>query len=246
MHLENFFKNVRKYQGLKQIDIANEVGITHVALSRFEAGHSKLSFETMSKIATLLNINPRFIEDSSINPFMSNKLLKMYLSTEFMEMKDALLSVLSVMIHAQISEMYFLIPPVSVLDRVVRLDISQEIPVYAITCHDADGNMYLFRRKARSEFILKKKELVSNIQGMLHILSHIKGKKKRDPIPYKVRKIDGSLYEKIRNWSIEKEDLLFLFEPEDKAKKLYEYALSINASRSDAEKALKLLLQSQT
>lgn len=246
MDLGEFFKSVRKYQGVKQQSVAKEVGVTHVALSRFESGRSKLSHETLSKIATVLNINPRFIMDSSINPFLSNRLLKMYLSTEFMEMKDALLTILSVMIHSQISEMYFLIPPVSILDRVVRLDISQEVPVYAVTCKDRDGNMYLFRRKAKSEFILKRKELVRNINGMLHMLSHVKGELKRAPISYKVRKIDGILYEKIKKWSVEKEDLIFLFEPEDKAKKLYEYVLSINASGSDVEKVLKLLQQSQS
>ena len=243
MHVGEFFKAFRIYQGMKQRSIAQEVGITHVALSRFEAGHSKLSNETLSKIATILNINPLFLVDSSINPFLSNNLLKMNLSTEFMEMKDALLAILHVMMYTQISEMYFLIPRVSVLNRIIRLDIKREIPVYAITCKDGDGNVYLFRRKSKNNFILKRKELAKNIDGLLYMLSHVKGKKKRHPISYKVHQIEAPLYEKIRNWTVEKEDLMFLFEPEDTAKKLYEYALSINASESDAKKVLKLIQQ---
>lgn len=242
MHLGEFFKDVRKYQGLKQQHVAQEVGITHVALSRFEAGRSVLSHETLSKIAVILNINPRFLSDQSMNPFYSNKLLKMYLSADFMEVKYSLLSLFQVMLHTQVTEMYLLVPPVSLLDRIVRLNIGQEIPVYAITCRDREGNMYLFRRKSGNEFILKTKELIVAIKNMLYTVNKAR---ERTPFPYKLRKIDKDLYEKIKDWSVEKQDLSFLFQEEDKSKIIYEYALSIDANHDDIRKALKFFKDSK-
>lgn len=236
MHLGEFFKDIRKYKGLKQKDVAQEVGITHVALSRFEAGRSVLSQETLSKIAVILDINPRFLTDQSMNPFYSNELLKMYLSADFMEVKYSLLSLFQVMLRTQVTDMYLLVPPISLLDRLVRMNISQEIPVYAITCRDREGNMYLFRRKSANEFILKPKELIVGIKNMLYTVNKAR---ERIPFPYKVKKIDNALYEKIKDWSVEKEDIAFLFEEKDKAKIIYEYALSINAGHDDIQKALE-------
>lgn len=232
----DFFKTVRVNQGIKQQTVAEAVGITHVALSRFESNRSRLSYETLSKIAPLLNVSSEFLADTSKNPFYSKKLIKMYLSAEFLEIKYSLLSLFHVMIHTQFVNIVFLIPPATVFDKIRWLNFDAEIPVYAILCKDIDGNVFLFRRKGASDFILKKDELETSINRMLSVLS--RAKIKRRLISYKAKKINKQIYENIRNWSVSLDDVLPLFDDVDNAERVFQFAMSIDADIRDLRKVL--------
>jgi len=81
LKLNDIFKLVREASGQKQTHIADKVGISHVALSRFEKGQSTLSTETLCSIAPYYFLNDDFIKGDNVNPFKSEgKLIKFFIS----------------------------------------------------------------------------------------------------------------------------------------------------------------------
>lgn len=232
------FKSVRINQGIKQQDIANAAGISHVALCRFEAGLSRLSLETLLKIVPLLNMNPNFLSDTALNPFSSSRLIKMFLSVEFLEIKYSMLSLFHVMMHTKITQVVFLIPPVTIFDKVVNMNITREVPVYAIICKDSSNNIFLFRRKNKTDFILKRQALEKALSRMVTILANTNMSSQK--FICKTKKISRLTYDLIKNWTVELDDILPYMADEDKALRILQFAHSIEADRKDIQKVLHL------
>ena len=68
MYVKNSVAIYRRKAGLRQIDLANAVGIKRTHLSFYEQGHCILSFEKLEEIARALNVTiDRLYPPAAIN-----------------------------------------------------------------------------------------------------------------------------------------------------------------------------------
>lgn len=57
MDLANNIKIIREEKGLKQVDVANHIGVDKSAYSKIEKGARNISIEELQKMATLFNLS---------------------------------------------------------------------------------------------------------------------------------------------------------------------------------------------
>jgi transcriptional regulator with XRE-family HTH domain len=149
---EELFRLARVLQAIKQRDIARKVDITHSALSSYEAGRYTLSRATLRRIAPLLNINPDFLDDQSVNPFKSKDLIKMF----FNEQMFAYIIIEPLNVLIAVNKQLKFISMISNIDlfskAVGNLSLFQK-PIYAIAVKDQDDNVFLLRRKSKAAYI---------------------------------------------------------------------------------------------
>jgi transcriptional regulator with XRE-family HTH domain len=75
-HAGNTIKDLRLQKGIKQELMAESLGISQSAYSRIENGQSKISIETLRKIAVLLEVRVEVLFDSlshSFQPMIDNE-----------------------------------------------------------------------------------------------------------------------------------------------------------------------------
>ncbi len=90
-HAGNTIQELRLQKGIKQELMAEGLGISQSAYSRIESGQSKISIETLRKIATLLDVRVEMLFDSfshSFQPMIDNERV---LYQQQIAEKDALL-----------------------------------------------------------------------------------------------------------------------------------------------------------
>ncbi|MCX5815321.1 MAG: helix-turn-helix transcriptional regulator [Proteobacteria bacterium] len=209
MNYNQLFRLSRIMQGKTQSEVGAAAGVTHQAVNAFEKGSASLSMETLRKMAISININPDYLIDPSVNPFLSQELIKM----EFPE--NLFLPGLNFQIiyflaeKNYVLELCFLFSNTRLGNKLTKLRHSltqgtiAENPVVAIACQDANRNIFLFkRRKIIMGPILGDREL------RLELPKYKTGNKS---IIIGDREVSDSLLEKIRDVTVTKDELARLF-----------------------------------
>ncbi len=209
MEIGKFFKIVRLSKNLGQLELADLAGVSKSALSQFESGQASVSKDTLLKICSKLDINREFIGEKSINPFFSQRLIKFVfpeLSPNIIDRISDVTLIEMIVESNQIAEFIFLsVPQFKVIQKIS--DITKtDIPPYALLCRDEDNNIFLFRRKRSFDYI-------TNFKDIQRKFKRVTDEDKKQII-VKSKKIGIELYEKIKNWTVEKEDVEDIFEDE--------------------------------
>lgn len=63
MELANRIRTIRNMKGMKQLDIAENIGVTQATYSSYERKASNCSFYTLQKIAKALDVSVAFLVD---------------------------------------------------------------------------------------------------------------------------------------------------------------------------------------
>lgn len=200
MKLNDIFEFAREAQGIKQSQIAVEIGVTQSAISKFEQGATKLSDETLCKIAEKLNIDENFINGKSLIPFKSEKMIKMLQPLLLPSEKSRFYYL--ILLYDNF-EFISLIPPYSILEKIRRLKQNQ---IYAVAAKDRSGQVFLIRARYHFDLMLYEEDLESHLKYFIHL-----AKKKQDQFTFSTKMINEDLYEKIKDWTVEKRDIEPLF-----------------------------------
>lgn len=193
--------SVRKYEGVKQSDMAAELGITQSAIAKFEARKTKLGPDTLAGIARRLGINPDYLDDETQNPFKAQgRLIKMLLPEAFVSGIDY--SILYFLAERNaFLKVLFLVAP-SGLFRKILAKTAFENLIYAIAVEDSAGNFFLFRRKANYPLVGDRE-----LQMKMSDIAAQAGTELQTKIIRVGRKIAG----RIADWTIERTDIEPLF-----------------------------------
>ena len=205
MKLNQLFMLIRELQDKKQTLLAGELGLKSAsAISKYELEKTKLSEETLRKLAELLQMNPEYVSGSSGNPFLSSDLIKMYLPEKDFGTKVLFTPILVVAEANQRLEIITLLPArkFECMETIETGTLLEPGP-YAIAVKDQDNNIFLFRRKSPSAYIVADRSLMAYLE---EVSNH--GDK---DIRHRTRKLSRDLFEKIRDWRIEKEDIAPFF-----------------------------------
>jgi len=215
MNLSFLISTIRKSKGITQEELARKVQKNRSAIAQFEKGHASLSKETLSKIAIDLDINPEYIVGNVSNPFSSDKLIKLFLTGIFPEYFPLYLLVL----YNQSLEFISLIPPMNIIEKMRFLPTLRTIGalrnfesflgkmVYAVCARDVDGNIFIFRRKQINDFVLWGKIDLESFMSSA-IANYGKDKSR---FSFRVKEIDKELFNKIKDWTVEREDIEPMF-----------------------------------
>jgi len=201
MKINEIFKRVREYQGRKQHEIAHLAGITHQSLSGFESEISTLSKNTQKEIAGHLGLNPDYIDGGVVNPFKSDRLIKVLIKEGILfENFEPLYFV------AQFSSritLIGLIAPPEVMKKLYRkLGITW---IFAITFADSLGNIFLLRGK---------RDLINFAVDWRNLRRKISKVSVESNCLFSISQYvaDKDLFEKIRVWDpVSKKDIEPLF-----------------------------------
>ncbi|MCX5803506.1 MAG: helix-turn-helix transcriptional regulator [Proteobacteria bacterium] len=235
--ISEFFSQTRRLQGIKQVALAKELGITHSAIANFEAKKTKLSSETIIKIARLININPLYVTTEGVNPFKSDNLIKMVLPETLIEGLNFGIIFFLGEVNVQLN-IIFLVAPSSIFQKILSKTVFEN-PVYAIAIKDGDNNVFLFRRKSNDPLYGER-----NLQLKLKEIS----RRYKTKINIDITKINKSLIDKIKNLTVEKEDIETFFElptttNNEKISQILDLCDAIKATPDDLEEALSVLLK---
>jgi transcriptional regulator with XRE-family HTH domain len=192
-------------QGIKQTILAQEVGLSKSAIAKFESRTSSLSLTNLKKIASVLSINPDYLDNNKLNPFKSDKLIKMTLPPALSLKTD--FSLIYFLAENNQNLTIAMLTPEDMFPFNILSDTIFAYPIYAIAVKDQDDNMFIFRKKEKSVYTAaitgeKKLELelnrIAKEQGkIMHVYT---------------RGIDRTLYKKIQSWDdLTREDLNPLF-----------------------------------
>jgi len=172
-NLKELIKFARESQGVRQAALARQLGLSQASLSQYENGQATLSQNTLLKLASCLNINPAYLSDTSVNPFKSLEIIRMYFPEHILAGMDY--STLEDIVELNSSlEVTFLIAT----SRSVKIDsmISRTIIgefTLGVLLQDQDKNIYLFRRKRKGAYLVG----VLNLQARLREIADRDGKK---------------------------------------------------------------------
>jgi len=204
MKTNEIFRLSRILGGKKQKEVAAGVGIKQPSVQRYEAGLTKLSKNTLLRIAPLLDINPEYVTDQTKNPFQSEGLIKMFFSEDMVS--------------------YGILEPINTLlafnDNLTFLSLISKFdlpfkgtnfnfslnPTYAIAIKDEDNNVFLLRRKLKTDYVLADGNLYDKMSFTLRFV-----KERRRSLYFAALEIDKNLHEKVMSWTVEREDIEPLF-----------------------------------
>ena len=202
MNYNQLFRLSRIMQGKSQREVGAAAEVTHQSVNAFEKGSASLSMETLRKMAISININPDYLTDPSVNPFMSQELIKM----EFPEnlflpgLNFQIIYFLAEKNH--VLELCFLFSNTRFAKTILKGTIAAN-PVIAIVCQDANQNIFLFKRR---------KILMGPILGDRELrLELSKYKTDKKSIIIEDKEISDSLLKKIKNVTATKDELARLF-----------------------------------
>lgn len=189
------FSTTRKLQGIRQGHISKSLGIAQSSVARFEAMKATLGLGTIERIAPLLNIDPLYVSGESGNPFKSDKLIKMLLPEGLASGID--FSILYFLAEKnRVLNLALLVPPMKYYQKLLAMG-AMENPVYAIALKDANGNCFIFRRKANYP-LYGKRELELKLQEISTKYGH--------EMNVIMNRIGEDLTSKIKNWTVERKD----------------------------------------
>lgn len=193
------------YLGIRQADIARQVGITRSALSQYLKGKSSLSPETLLRIAPLINISPDYVRDKNGNPYGAANFFRMLVPDNMVTMSLDFSLFYLLMDANNALEFLFLSPPLNFLEKALSIP---DTPIYAIALKDGDQNIFLFRRRQRSPIAA----VIVGIDKLQKRIDALRAQGK--DFSYEIRAIDDILFQRIRHWeNIERPDIAPLFVP---------------------------------
>jgi transcriptional regulator with XRE-family HTH domain len=196
--LPSFIQVIRVAQGISQRSIASGLGVHQSSVAQFETGRSKLSLETLARMASLLNLNRAFIERGTGSPFKPRKpgeAIKLLISPKPESGPDLYLLNL-ILTRSEQARITILLPP---LDQ-ARGKLGMPGFYYAIAIRDDRGIAYLLRAKDSKKLTGSVSELQAEIDGIA-----LRGRRN---FHCEVVRISGEMFEKLRNWSIRRADEL--------------------------------------
>ncbi len=207
MTLNALFKMVRELQRKDQTELAQAIGLkSSSAISKFEKGEEgdrnkkPLSDETLRNLAPLLQLNPDYITGESANPFLSDELIKMFLPEEYAATK-VLFTPIHIIVEAnQFVEIVSLLPARK-FEFLEKLEAGRavETPPYAMAIKDQDNNIFLFRRKSPTAYVMADR-------GMLAELREIADRQGK-VIRQSTRRLSRNIFELIKNWTVSRQDI---------------------------------------
>jgi len=198
--LNQLFKLARELQDKKQTVLAEELGKSSSAISKFEKGQSTLAEDTLQELAIMLNLNPAYITGASSNPFFSRELIKMHLPEEEFGIKIVFTPIMLIAEASQRMEVITLLPArkFRFMEKIEEGKLI-EPPTYAIAVQDEDNNIFLFRRKSSSGYIMADRGLLAQLDEL--------GAQTGKDIRLHTRKLTRTLFERIRDWEVTREDI---------------------------------------
>jgi len=202
MQVYQLFKIARELQGIKQTELANFVGIKQQSIVPFEKGKASLSHHTLCKMASFININEAFLNGDSSNPFESDKLIKMRLSDRLLGGIDYTI-IYFLCERDEKLDFVLLVAPLKIYKTLLSRTVLEN-PVFAIAMKDNDDNYFIFKRKSNDP-LFGERELQIETKEIAEKHNH--------EIYFRMQKIDEKLTEKIKKWSVEKEDITAFFSP---------------------------------
>ena len=191
---------------MSQSDIAQEVGITQSAVAQFERGESALSRDKFIQMAPLLNINPKFLETSTGNPFKPNvagKTIELILKTTLGDQVD--FTPIKYIADYNSKAHFLFFKPMSVPESDemrVRKWQRKGMTTFGIGIRDSDGNTF---------FAARKQHVFFNEQ---EILQHLQKQAEEDKKEFHIRvaSISEEEYEKMKMSSFQSERVFSLDE----------------------------------
>ena len=207
MKINELFRLSRILTGVKQYILAESVGITRQAIQRFECGRSTLSRHKLRQIAPILNINPDFLDDQSINPYKGRGLIKMFFHEE--GASHMIPEPVNILVTSN-DELKF----ISLLSNFDIRTLTVESlslfvdPIYAVVVMDKSDNVFLLRRRANTNYIKLDGKLYMAVWSVVETPGN--GEKSKS-MYFATKKISHDLHKKIKEWSVERTDIEPLF-----------------------------------
>jgi len=198
-NFKELIRFVREGQGVRQAALARQLGLSQAALSQYENGQGTLSQNTLRKIANCLKINPAYLNDTSVNPFKSSEVIKMYFPEHMLAGMSY--STLEKIVELNSSlELTFLIATSrsKKIDQMISKTIIGQF-TQGVVVQDQDNNLFLFRRKRKGAYLVGELDL----QARLREMAERDGKK----VTINTIRISRDLSRKIDDLSITRSDL---------------------------------------
>lgn len=156
-NLPDFIHAARSAQNISQASIAKKLGVSQAAIAQYEKGRATLSFNTLKKMAPLINMNPDYMGfHSSFNPFKQrdkSQIIKMTLPENTSHEVDYSIPRFIVAKNVRTDVIFLRVSDVSEehSSRVIKLR-NGGFSICAFAMRDIDGNIFLFRRRGKYAF----------------------------------------------------------------------------------------------
>ena len=206
MECYRLFRLARVLQGKTLAEVATSAGITHQSVNAFEKGIASLSIETLQKMAVAININPEYLTDPNVNPFLSDEIIKMEIP------ENLFIPGLDFQIFRFLAEknsklkFCFLFSNTILAKKLLRGTVFEN-PVWAIACQDDVKNVFLFKRRR-----VMRAPLVGDRELRIE-LDKFRNEKKS--IMIEDKEIGDTFLKKIKSSTVTKDELEKLFPEED-------------------------------
>ncbi|MGD0887217.1 MAG: helix-turn-helix transcriptional regulator [Thermodesulfovibrionales bacterium] len=236
MHPSNLhlvFRIAREVQRKKQGYLATLVGVDRSAISKFESGIPALDKEKLLRIAPELSIDQDFILGRSLNPFQSKNLIRVLIPGLIVSDSSFFYLLIS---NAAKVEFISLVPELNIIEAIANLGLPG-IPISAVAAKDEKGNIFLIRKKLKTDYIVRTNEV--SLENKLSKLLYLAGKDKGQ-MTFKTLPIREELTKKIKEWQkVEKEDIAPLFDKARVVSELVEMFRHTQATPQEVEEALR-------
>ncbi len=186
----------RRARGKTQSWAAGKAGISPATLAQFEMGRPAISAGTMRRIAPILNINPAYVDDPSVNRFFSKDLIRMELPLA--TAGGAILEVVCFLVERNsVLRLLLLVSDTRLARKSLRGTGSR---VVAVASQDGDGNVFLMSLRRRLSAAWE--------EGLKRIAKVETGGKF---VEVEEKAVSDDLFLKIANGGALKEDIARLF-----------------------------------
>lgn len=207
LHLPSFLRSVREAQGISQKELSTKLGISQPAIAQYEKADTSLSQDTLRRAATLLNLNPDFLQSGIGNPFKrskEDKIIKMFFQTS--QTGEIDFSLINHIADYNEKAAFIFFKP-SNFEEANSLRIrkwqAKGLNTYALAIRDSDNNYFLFKRK--NDIFFNEKELIVSLKK--------KAVDNRKTFDLYIEEIDEELYQQIKRWKkIDRSTVVSLFQ----------------------------------
>lgn len=225
-----FLRSVIRHQRITKAELARVAGVTASAVSKFLGGQNTLAADKLAKMAPEIGVNPKFLTGEQRNPFASNRLIKMLLSDSLVVGVDYEMLYYIAAANERLN-IAFLFSQSSMIQRVLKGTVFEN-PVAAIACKDADGNMFLFRRRNGYPII-----------GERGLELKLQENREAGQIMTARKRVSDAVYRRIKDWSAKREDFEELFPDDNESLTSDEWWLLrlLRAKNIDPKKAWEII-----
>jgi transcriptional regulator with XRE-family HTH domain len=204
MEIHEIFRKAREFQGITQNDVLEMICPLELAapsLSTFESGKSSISKIKLSRIAEVLNLNPKLVDEETINPFQSKNVIKMFLK-EGNLLKSNIEPLFFVARFNRHIRLISLVAPPDVQRKLYRM-LGLRWVFALIFCDDVN-NVYLLRGK---------KDLVNIIVDLPYFVNKILSVSQESNCNFSMAQLQATedLFKKIREDTLSRANVERLF-----------------------------------